>query len=97
MNNNNNLSAALGQFLKNSMAVYPKSGQGFYVNFDRLKCELDDDAVLTMSVLLQAGFAQSANTPNEWNTRRGSGGMTNLFATFPADGLVTILDVLVPV
>ncbi len=97
MNNNNNLTAALGQFLKNSMAVYPKSGQGFYVNFGQLKVELDDDAMLTTNVLISAGFAQSANTPNEWNTRRGAGGMTNLFATFPQGGLVTILDVLVPV
>ncbi|WP_323802607.1 hypothetical protein [Sulfitobacter litoralis] len=97
MNNNNNLEASLGQFLKNAMAVYPKSGQGFYVNFGQLQAELDDDAVLTTNVLISAGFAQSANTPNEWNTRRGAGGMTNLFSAFPEGGLVDILDALEPV
>jgi hypothetical protein len=91
------LSLQLARFLQNSMAAHEKRGQGFYVNFDRLKRELDDDAVLTMSVLLQAGFAQSTKTLGEWTTQRGAAGKADLFDTFPdGGGLVDILDVLEP-
>ena len=79
------------------MAAHEMRGQGFYVNFNRLKRELDDDAVLTMSVLLQAGFAQSTNTAGEWTTRRGSAGRSDLFETFPDGGVVDILNTLEPV
>lgn len=91
------LSAQLARFLTNAMAAHDMRGQGFYVNFDRLKRELDDDAVLTMSVLLQAGFAQSKNTAGEWTTPRGAAGKADLFNTFPEGGLVDILDALEPV
>lgn len=79
------------------MDAFESRGQGFYVNFNRLRCELDDDAVLTMSVLLQAGFAQSTNTAGEWTTPRGAAGKADLFNTFPEGGLVDLLDILEPV
>ncbi|OUU20725.1 hypothetical protein [Sulfitobacter litoralis] len=91
------LSLQLAKFLENSMAAHEMRGQGFYVNFNRLKRELDDDAVLTMSVLLQAGFAQSTNTDGEWTTARGAGGKSDLFTAFPDGALVDILDTLEPV
>ena len=79
------------------MEAFEARGQGFYVNFNRVKRELDDDAVLTMSVLLQAGFAQSTNTDGEWTTPRGVGGKADLFDAFPEGGLVDVLDVMKPV
>ncbi|WP_340289169.1 hypothetical protein [Sulfitobacter pontiacus] len=91
------LSTQLARFLTNAMAAHDMRGQGFYVDFNRLKRELDDDAVLTMSVLLQAGFAQSTKTLGEWTTARGAGGKSDLFTAFPDGGLVDILDVLEPV
>ena len=91
------LSTQLARFLTNSMEAFEARGQGFYVNFNRLKRELDDDAVLTMSVLLQAGFAQSTKTLGEWTTARGAGGKSDLFTAFPDGGLVDILNVLEPV
>jgi len=91
------LSTQLARFLTNSMEAFEARGQGFYVDFNRLKRELDDDAVLTMSVLLQAGFAQSTKTLGEWTTRRGSAGRSDIFTAFPDGGLVDILDVLEPV
>lgn len=91
------LSTQLARFLTNSMEAFESRGQGFYVDFNRLKRELDDDAVLTMSVLLQAGFAQSTNTDGEWTTRRGSAGKADLFTAFPDGGLVDILDIIEPV
>ena len=91
------LSTQLARFLTNSMEAFEARGQGFYVDFNRLKRELDDDAVLTMSVLLQAGFAQSTNTDGEWTTRRGAAGKADLFTAFPEGGLVNILDIMEPV
>ena len=40
------LSLQLAKFLENSMAAHEMRGQGFYVNFNRLKRELDDDGLL---------------------------------------------------